>query len=299
MENDKWTSESILSQNGKVIIITGATSGLGKEATKVLAEKNATVIMAVRNIEKAKTVVNEIKSKYSKAQIEIRQLDLMNIESVKSFSKGILTDFKRLDILMNNAGVMMCPYSKTNDGFEIQMGVNHLGHFALTGLLMPLLKATKDSRIVATSSIAHKQGNIDFTDLNWETRKYKTTAAYGDSKLANLYFAYALQDKFKDDADAPKITIAHPGWTKTELDRHSGLAAFIGNIVAQTVQMGTLPSLRAATDETAMSGDYFGPKGMMEMRGYPVKVKSNEMSHKKENARKLWAMSEELTGIKY
>jgi NAD(P)-dependent dehydrogenase (short-subunit alcohol dehydrogenase family) len=194
---------------------------------------------------------------------------------------------------------MMCPYSKTKDGFEIQMGVNHLGHFALTGLLMPLLKSTNGSRIVATSSMAHKSGDINFDDINWESRKYKTTSAYSDSKLANLYFMYELVDRLKSDEMAPMVTCSHPGWTKTELNRHSGIASFIGNIVAQKVAMGTLPTLRAATDEQANSGDYFGPNGMMEMRGYPVLVPSNELSHSEENAKRLWTLSEELTGIKY
>ena len=299
MSNSKWNNNTIPDQANKVIIITGATSGLGKQAAKVLLQKNATVIMAVRNIEKAQKIAADFGNDITKENIDIRELDLNNLTSIKDFVKGVSTDYKKLDILINNAGIMMCPYSKTKDGFEIQMGTNHLGHFALTGLLMPLLKSTKDSRIVATSSIAHKQGNIDFTDLNWEKREYKTTKAYSDSKLANLYFAYELQRKYKNDSDAPKITIAHPGWTKTELDRHSGLAKFIGNMVAQTVEMGTLPSLRAATDLNANSGDYFGPKGMMEMRGYPVKVKSTELSHELEPAKKLWDLSEQLTNIKY
>jgi NAD(P)-dependent dehydrogenase (short-subunit alcohol dehydrogenase family) len=299
MSNSKWNNDTIPDQTNKVIIITGATSGLGKQAAKVLLQKNASVIMAVRNIEKAKKIVAEFGNNIPIKNIDIRELDLNNLTSIKDFINGVYDDYKSLDILINNAGIMMCPYSKTKDGFEIQMGTNHLGHFALTGLLMPLLKSTKDSRIVATSSIAHKQGNIDFKDLNWEKRDYKTTKAYSDSKLANLYFAYELKRRYKNDTDAPKVTIAHPGWTKTELDRHSGLVKFIGNLVAQTVEMGTLPSLRAATDLTAQSGDYFGPKGIMEMRGYPVKVKSTNLSHEIEPAKKLWDLSEKLTGIKY
>ena len=299
MSNSKWNNKDVPDQTNRIIIVTGATSGLGKQATQVLLQKNATVIMAVRNIKKAQKITREFANDIPKNKIDIRELDLNNLSSIKNFVKGVTADYKTLDVLINNAGIMMCPYSKTLDGFEIQMGTNHLGHFALTGLLMPLLKSTKDSRIVATSSMAHKQGNIDFKDLNWEKRDYKTTKAYSDSKLANLYFAYELKRRFKNDTDAPKVTIAHPGWTKTELDRHSGLAKFLGNLVAQTVEMGTLPSLRAATDLTAQSGDYFGPKGMMEMRGYPVKVKSTDLSHELEPAKKLWDLSEQLTGIKY
>lgn len=299
MSNSKWTTENIPDQTGKVIVITGATSGLGKQATKVLASKNATIVMAIRNTEKAKKAVQEIKSEYPKADIKIEQLDLGSLDSVRSFATQFQKDFDRLDVLINNAGVMMCPYSTTKDGFEIQMGTNHFSHFALTGLLMPLLKKTKDSRIVATSSIAHKTGNINFDDINWESRKYNTNKAYSDSKLANLYFTYELDRKLKGQANAPKVTCAHPGWTKTELDRHSGLASFLGNLVAQKVDMGTLPSLRAATDLQANSGDYFGPLKMMEMRGYPEVVQSNALSHDDTNAKRLWDLSEELTGIRY
>jgi NAD(P)-dependent dehydrogenase (short-subunit alcohol dehydrogenase family) len=299
MKNSKWTSEDIPSQNDKVIIITGATSGLGKEATKVLSSKNAKVIMAVRNTEKAAAVVKEIHKGFPYAKIEVRQLDLNSLESVKSFAKEFTTDHKQLDVLINNAGVMMCPYSKTKDGFEIQMGTNHFGHFALTGHLMPLLLTTKNSRVVSTSSIAHKSGDINFDDINWESRDYSTTKAYSDSKLANLYFTSELVRRYKGNKNAPIFTSAHPGWTKTELDRHSGVAAFIGNIVAQKVQMGTLPSLRAATDLGLKSGDYLGPKNFFEASGYPVIVQPNKMAQNEVNAKKLWDISEKLTGIKY
>ncbi len=299
MKKSQWNSLDIPNQKNKVIIITGATSGLGKEATKVLASKNATVVMAVRNNKKAETVANEIRDEFPNAKIDIRSLDLNSLESINSFAKEFTNDYKQLNVLINNAGIMMCPYSKTKDGFEIQMGTNHLGHFALTGLLMPLLKSTHGSRIVVTSSIAHKTGNINFEDLNWESRIYNTNKAYSDSKLANLYFMYELVNQLKSDINAPMVTCAHPGWTKTELDRHSGIASFLGNLVAQKVAMGTLPTLRAATDEEANSGDYFGPKGIMEMRGYPVLVPSNKMSHNEVNAKRLWTLSEELTGIKY
>jgi NAD(P)-dependent dehydrogenase (short-subunit alcohol dehydrogenase family) len=299
MKNLKWSSQDIPSQEGKTIVITGATSGLGKEAAKVLASKGATVVMAVRNTQKAAAAVKQIRDGFPSAKIDIRALDLGSLASVKSFAEGILSEHDSIDVLINNAGVMMCPYSKTEDGFEIQMGVNHLGHFALTGLLMPLLMRTKGARIVATSSIAHKSGDINFDDINWEARKYKTTKAYSDSKLANLYFMYELARKLKGDESAPIITTSHPGWTKTELDRHSGLASFIGNIIAQTVEMGTLPTLRAATDVNVKSRDYFGPAGMMEMRGYPVLVSSTELARNTENAKTLWDMSVQLTGISY
>lgn len=299
MATSNWTADNISDQSNKIIVITGASSGLGKEATKVLAKKNATIIMAVRNVKKGEIVAAEIRTEVPDAKIEVLQMDLGSLKSIKAFSESFSSSFDRLDILINNAGVMACPYSTTEDGFEIQMGTNHLGHFALTGHLMPLLKSTKNSRIVATSSVAHRQGDIDFSDLNWEKRKYKTGKAYGDSKLANLYFAYELAKRLGKDCNQPKVTIAHPGWTKTDLDRHSGLFQFLGNIVAQTVEMGTLPSLRAATDETAQSGDYFGPSRMLELRGNPVLVNSNKRSHDADKAKKLWNMSEELTGVTY
>jgi len=255
--------------------------------------------MAVRNAEKAQKVVAQILQEVPSASIEVSTLDLGSLDSIKAFANGINKDFSQLDILINNAGVMMCPYSKTREGFEIQMGTNHLSHFALTGLLMPILKSTKGARIVATSSMAHKTGNINFEDLNWESRKYNTNKAYSDSKLANLYFMYELVNRLSSDLDAPMVTCAHSGWTKTALDRHSGIASFLGNIVAQKVDMGTLPSLRAATDDQAASGNYFGPKGTMEMRGYPILVKPNAMASNNENAKRLWDLSEQLTGVKY
>ena len=299
MTNIKWNTNNIADQNNRVVIITGATSGLGKEATKILAGKNAIVIMAVRNAEKGERVAAEFKKASPNAKIDVRKLDLSSLSSVKSFAEGINTSYDRLDILINNAGVMACPFSKTEDDFEIQMGTNHLGHFALTGLLMPLLKKTKASRIVATSSIAHRQGDINFEDINWAKRKYVTGKAYGDSKLANLYFAYELARKLKDDPSAPMVTAAHPGWTSTDLQRHSLMFRILNPIFSQNVDQGVLPTLRAATDENAKPGDYYGPSGFMEAKGSPIVVKSNEMSHNENNAKRLWDLSEKMTGIQF
>lgn len=299
MSNSKWNNEAIPSQKNKTIIITGSSSGLGKQATKVLVSKEAKIIMAVRNVRKGETVAKEIKDEFPNAKIEVRALDLSSLKSIRSFTDSFVKDHNQLDVLINNAGVMMCPFSKTEDGFEMQMGTNHFGHFALTGHLLPMLKATDNSRLVVTSSIAHRQGDIDLKDINWENRKYRTTKAYSDSKLANLYFAYELERKLKNDPNAPIISSSHPGWTKTELDRHSGLASFIGNIIAQTAEMGTLPTLRAATDVNVRTGDYYGPAKMMEMRGSPILVKSTENSHNEKIAKELWDLSETLTGVKY
>lgn len=299
MANSKWNTNNIADQSGKVVVITGATSGLGKEAARVFAEKGASVIMAVRNTQKGELVVAEFKKAMPNAKIEVRKLDLGSLDSVKSFSKEIINSHKQLDILINNAGVMTCPFSKTEDGFEIQMGTNHLGHFALTGLLMPLLKSTKGSRIVATSSIAHRQGNIDFDDINWEKRKYSTTKAYGDSKIANLYFVYELARKLKDDPNAPVVTAAHPGWTSTELQRHSLMFRILNPLFSQNVENGVLPTLRAATDENAKPGVFFGPSGFQELKGAPIVVKSNEISYNQVNAKRLWDLSEKMTGIQF
>jgi NAD(P)-dependent dehydrogenase (short-subunit alcohol dehydrogenase family) len=194
---------------------------------------------------------------------------------------------------------MACPYSKTKDGFEIQMGTNHLGHFALTGQLISLLKKTPNSRVVNVSSIAHTSGNIDFDDLNWEKRKYRTWSAYSDSKLANLYFTYELSRKLEKDKGNPIILASHPGWTATDLQRYSGVANFMNIFLGQKVKVGTLGGIRAATDPTAKSNDYFGSPSMGGMKGYPVLVKSNELSYNTDNAKKLWKLSEELTGVCY
>ena len=299
MKKENWNESNIPDQSGKIFIVTGPTSGLGKESVKVLVRKNATVIMAARNINKAESVANEILEENKNAKIDIEELDLSSLESVKNFSHLIIKKYKSLDCLINNAGIMACPYSKTKDGFEIQMGTNHLGHFALTGQLISLLKKTPNSRVVNVSSIAHTSGNIDFDDLNWEKRKYRTWSAYSDTKLANLYFTYELSRKLEEDKGSPIILASHPGWTATDLQRYSGVANFMNIFLGQKVNIGALGGLRAATDSTVKSNDYFGSPSMGGMKGYPVLVKSNELSYNTDNAKKLWKLSEELTGVIY
>jgi NAD(P)-dependent dehydrogenase (short-subunit alcohol dehydrogenase family) len=299
MKKENWNESNIPDQSGKIFIVTGTTSGLGEGTATVLARKNATVIMAARNIKKAESVANEILEENKNAKIDIQELDLSNLESVNNFSTSINKKYKALDCLINNAGIMACPYSKTKDGFEIQMGTNHLGHFALTGQLISLLKKTPNSRVVNVSSIAHTSGNIDFDDLNWEKRKYRTWSAYSDSKLANLYFTYELSRKLEKDKGNPIILASHPGWTATDLQRYSGVANFMNIFLGQKVKVGTLGGIRAATDPTAKSNDYFGSPSMGGMKGYPVLVKSNELSYNTDNAKKLWKLSEELTGVCY
>ncbi|MFH2030548.1 MAG: oxidoreductase [Bacteroidota bacterium] len=299
MINKKWTAEDIQDQKGRVVIVTGSSSGIGYEAARVLANKNATIIIAVRNMEKGKAAANRIKKQNSSADLLIMELDLANLKSVKTFAEKFNSEFERLDLLINNAGVMMPPYTKTVDGFELQFGTNHLGHFALTSLLFERLNSTPDSRIVTVSSMAHKYADFDFSDLNWEKRKYKKMGSYGASKISNLFFTYELKDWLHKSGSKVKATAAHPGWTATDLQRHSGLFEFMNGIFAQSVEMGALPTLRAAADESAESGDYFGPSGWHQWKGFPKKVESNKFSHDKNAAQKLWEISENMTGIKF
>ena len=299
MSKQKWVVNNITDQSGRVVIVTGSSSGIGYEAARVLANKNAEVIIAVRNQQKGDNAVQKIKDQNQKANVKVMLLDLASLDSVKKFTDEFKQKYSRLDLLINNAGVMIPPYSKTKDGFELQFGTNHLGHFALTGHLFDLLKNTSNSRIVNVSSAAHKYGNLDFEDLSWEKRKYKSWTAYGDSKIANLYFTYELQNRLSKNNSSTIATAAHPGWTATDLQRHSGLFEFLNRFYAMKTEQGALPTLRAATDETAQSGDYYGPDGWQEWRGYPVKVDSNKLSQDNEIAKKLWDVSEELTGIKF
>jgi NAD(P)-dependent dehydrogenase (short-subunit alcohol dehydrogenase family) len=299
LEKSNWNTSLISDLTGKVIVITGATSGLGKEATKILVEKNAHVVMAVRNTMKAGGIAKEIKKQVPKAQLAIIEMDLSSIESIESFVKAFLSKYKQLDVLINNAGIMACPFEKTKDGFEIQMGTNHLGHFALTGLLMPMIESTKNARIVSTSSIGHRLGNIDFDDINWEKRKYNPSKAYADSKIANLYFTYELAKKLGEEKRNTKVVAAHPGWTKTDLQKYSWYMRMLNPLFSQGVEQGVLPTLRAAFDPNACSGDYYGPSRFFEMHGSPIAVKSSKRSHDVKESKKLWQLSEELTNIQY
>lgn len=298
MAQQKWDSRNIADQKRRVAIVTGSSSGIGYETARVLASKNATVIIAVRNREKGEKAAAKIRSDYAAADIAVMLLDLANLASVREFAAQFRKQYSRLDLLINNAGVMIPPYSKTADGFELQFGTNHLGHFALTGLLLDLLRNTPGSRIVNVSSGAHKAGKLDFGDLNWEKRKYVAWKAYGDSKIANLYFTYELKRKLAG-ADHPVVAAAHPGWTATDLQRHSGVVDFLNNFFAQDITMGALPTLFAAVAEDVQNGDYFGPSGFMEMKGYPKKVDSKPLAQDAAIAQKLWEVSESLTGVRY
>jgi len=299
MSQQKWDSDDIEDQNGRIAIITGSSSGIGYETARVLANKNATVIIAVRNLKKGNTAAEKIKAQSAQADVRVMELDLADLKSIRSFSDTFKKQYTRLDLLINNAGVMIPPYSMTSDGFELQLGTNHLGHFALTGQLIDLIRKTTKSRIVNVSSNAHKIGNINFEDLNWEKRKYNRMKSYGDSKIANIYFTYELTKRIDKVGKDPVVVASHPGWTATELQRHTGFFNFLNHFFAQDITMGALPTLYAAVGPDVKSGEYFGPSGFMEMKGYPKRVETNSLSKDKNIVEILWDVSEELTGVKF
>lgn len=299
MSEQKWDSHDVPDQKGRVAIVTGSSSGIGYETARVLAAKNAMVIIAVRNLEKGRSALDKIMDAHPEADARIMELDLASLKSVRKFAEEFRNNFSQLDLLINNAGVMMPPESKTADGFELQFGTNHLGHFALTGLLLDLILKTENSRIVTVSSSAHAAGNLDFDDLNWEKRKYKRMKTYGDSKIANLYFTSVLQENLGKAGSKTIALASHPGWTGTELQRHVGFANFLNRFFSQTIDMGALPTLMAATAPDVSGSDYYGPSGWKEMKGYPKKVDSNELSHDKDIAKKLWDVSKELTKVNF
>lgn len=299
MIKNNWNTTDIPDQTDRVAIVTGSNSGIGFETAKTLAAKNADVIMACRSMDKAQRALEKLKKGLPNAKIRIMSLDLSDLESITNFCELFRSEYSRLDLLINNAGVMVPPYSKTKDGFELQMGTNHLGHFALTGKLLDMLETTPDSRIVSVSSAAHNFGKPDFTDLHWEHRKYKPWRAYGDSKVANLYFIYHLADLLSARGSNIVCAAAHPGWSATELQRNTGLVSFLNPIFGQDSTMGALPTLYAACGTDVVPKDYFGPSGFMEMKGHPKKVKSNGLSHDKTMADRLWKISENLTGVNF
>ncbi len=283
---------------GKVAIVTGANSGIGYETAKGLAEKGAHVVLACRNIEKATIAANSIRGDVRDARLEIIRLDLADLTSVQEFAETFQLNHDRLDILVNNAGVMTPPFTKTKDGFELQFGANHLGHFALTGHLLNTILSTSGARIVNVSSINHRMGSgtIAFDNLNAE-KGYKASAAYAQSKLANLLFTLALNQHFSEfDADAIAVA-SHPGWTVTGLTR--GLIHGITRIFAQSSAMGALPSLYAASAPDVEPNDYYGPSRLKETRGYPKKVDKSDAAKDPQLAEQLWQVSEEMTAVHY
>ena len=298
-----WSTTDIPDQTGRVAIVTGANTGLGLETAKALAAHGAHVVLAVRNTEKGKAAADAITAAHSNADITLQSLDLSSLESIRRASDELKSRYDKIDLLINNAGVMWTEKSTTADGFELQFGTNHLGHYAFTGLLLDHLLPVEGSRVVTVSSIGHRiRAAIHFDDLQWE-RNYNRVAAYGQSKLANLLFTYELQRRLEAAGAETVALAAHPGASGTELMRHitfgpEALSAAALKL-AQSPAMGALPSLRAATDPTAVGGQYYGPSGFGEFRGYPKVVKSTRQSHDQALQQRLWSVSEELTGVNF
>jgi NAD(P)-dependent dehydrogenase (short-subunit alcohol dehydrogenase family) len=304
MMNEKWTIEKMPDLHGKICLVTGGNSGLGFETVKAFAKSGATVILARRSMEngtEAKSAMGNVKGK-----IHFLTLDLMDFDSIKAFSENFRKKFNRLDILVNNAGIMTTPYFLTKNGLEAQMGTNHFGHFALTGLLLDLIKNTPDSRVVNVSSMAHKQGKMDFQNLLFEKGSgYSPIKSYGRSKLMNLLFTFELQRFFESNNINSVAVAAHPGVSNTNLARYlekKPLFKILKPLISPLIQsqaMGALPQIRASVDEKVQGGDYYGPDGFREMKGFPVKVEPNKDSQNLADARKLWEISEKLTGIRF
>lgn len=300
----KWTAEDVPDQSGRVAVVTGANTGIGYEAAEVLAAKGAHVVVAVRDLAKGRDAVARITRATPGAQVSLQELDLSSLDSVRQAATDLQAAHPRIDLLINNAGVMYPPKQVTRDGFELQFGTNHLGHFALTGLLLENLLPVAGSRIVTVASMAHRNmADIHFDDLQWE-RRYNRVAAYGQSKLANLMFTYELQRRLAAHGAPTIATAAHPGLSNTELMRHIPLMKLPGvpklaDLVTNSPAVGALPTLRAATDPAVQGGQYYGPSGFQEMVGHPVLVESNKKSHDVAVQQRLWAVSEELTGVTY
>jgi NAD(P)-dependent dehydrogenase (short-subunit alcohol dehydrogenase family) len=293
-----WSETDIPDQTRRVAVITGANSGIGFETARALGQRGARVIIGCRNATKGEEAESRLRELAPEGQIDFEPLDLSSLRSIESFAKAVSAAEPRLDLLCNNAGVMMPPYGQTEDGFETQIGTNHLGHFALTARLSGLLKAAAGPRVVCVSSLAHFWGRIDFNDLHSQKR-YNATLAYGQSKLANLLFTRELQRQL-DQTDLPGLAAAaHPGSTRTELQRHSRLMHGIVAAFSQEPAEGALPSLYAATAPDVQGGEYFGPDDTFGMTGSPARARSSSRSKDMADASRLWSVSEELTGVTF
>ena len=293
-----WTSADIPDQHGRTAIVTGANTGIGFQTAKALAEHGAAVVLACRDTGKAREAAAAITAN---TPVSVVRLDLASLDSVRQAAEQIRATHNRLDLLINNAGVWWPPHTLTPDGFELQLGVNHLGHFALTGLLLDRLLATPGSRIVTVTSLGHRTGAINFDDLH-SRRRYRRNAAYAQSKLANLLFTYELQRRLATDQGTTVALAAHPGGTRTDLFRDASLAfraanTAIGALFTQTAAMGALPTLRAATDPRARGGELYGPGGLGQFKGLPQRVESTAASHDRQVQARLWSVSEQLTKV--
>ncbi|OBF91276.1 short-chain dehydrogenase [Mycobacterium sp. 852002-51152_SCH6134967] len=298
----KWTVADMPDQSGRTAIVTGANSGLGYDTAAALAGAGAAVVLAVRNLDKGKEAVDRINKSSPDAVVSLQELDLSSLDSVRRAADELRAAHPRIDLLINNAGVMYLPSRETTkDGFEMQFGTNHLGHFALTGLLLDNLRSVDGSRTVTVSSVGHRiMARIRFEDPHFETG-YNRVQAYGQSKLANLLFTYELQRRLAAGGSPTLAVAAHPGFSDTELMRY--IPVFVPDIVwkifTQPADKGALPTLRAATDPRVQGGQYYGPDGIGEVKGHPKLVASSAQSHDEDIQRRLWTMSEELTGVTY
>ena len=302
MSDNKWTVDDITDQSGRVAVVTGANTGLGLETARSLAGKGASVVLAVRDLDKGQAAVDAIRADHVDAGLELLELDLASLESIRGAAVELDGRFERIDLLINNAGVMYTPRLKTADGFEMQFGTNHLGHFAFTGLVLDRLLGVAGSRVVTVSSVGHRiLSKIDFDDLGTE-RRYNRVAAYGRSKLANLLFTYELERRLRAAGTETMALAAHPGGSDTELGRNipgGRLFEPMLKVMAQSAAMGALPTLRAAVDPEAHGGQYYGPDGFQETRGHPVLVSSSDRSHDAHVQQRLWAASEDLTNVHF
>ncbi len=305
-----WTPAQMPDQSGKVAIVTGANSGLGYYTALELARHGAQVVLACRSREKTESAIQQIKAEVPAAKLEFMALDLADLESISAFTKAFRAKFSRLDMLLNNAGVMALPLVRTKQGFEMQFGTNHLGHFALTGHLLDMLQATPGARVVNTASLAHNwTRGLDFDDPNWERKPYKKWNAYGNTKLANLLFTYEMQRRLGKANARPICVAAHPGYAATNLQTAGPLMekSAIGKILmqignalfAQPAHMGAYPQLYAATMPDVQGGEYDGPDRLAGNRGFPTRVKSNRLSRDEAAAASLWSLSEKLTGVQF
>jgi len=301
---DKWTTDQIPDQSGRVAIVTGANSGLGQVTARELARAGARVVLACRNTQKGEAAAREIEARAPGAQLELEELDLASLESVREFAERFRSGNVGLDLLINNAGVMATPRRHTADGFELQFGTNHLGHFALAGRLLATMEGRDDARVVTLSSGAHRIGRIAFDNLGGE-RRYFRWRAYGQSKLANLMFALELDRRLRAAGSMVKSLAAHPGYAATNL-QHAGpplvdevLMAIPNRVIAQSDEMGALPTLYAATQPGLQGGTFAGPDGFLEQRGHPESVAPNRAARDEQVARRLWEVSEQMTGVRF
>lgn len=300
----RWTAQWIPDQTGKTFIVTGANSGLGLAMTRHLAVRGATVVMAVRNDAKGRTALQRLRSQQPDARLELRRLDLADLDSVRAFADSIHADGLGVDVLVNNAGIMMPPRSLSPQGHESQFAANHLGHFALTGLLLDILRTGRDARVVTVSSTLHKTGRIHFDDLTG-ARHYSPVAFYAQSKFANALFGLELDRRLRAGGVPVRSILAHPGYSATNLQTSAPTGLFklfgrIGNLLfAQDVEVGVLCQLYAATEPTAQGGQFIGPGGPFESWGYPTVVRPIPSATDPDTARRLWELSEKLTGVHF